>query len=142
MAYDKCAPIMRRFGWLLFAALCVSGCSSGGSNGGTTTAAPWPRFRHDGANTGAGGGQVSSVRGTPTAIPVDEAGPLSAIVSSPALSLDGNVYIASQGGTLKALKDDGTRKWATTTCAACPSGDQSLGEIQSSPTVFTLNYSS
>jgi outer membrane protein assembly factor BamB len=127
---------------LSLAVLC--GCSGGG--GGTTTAAaPWEKFRHDSGNTGQGSGAVGNTKppGTPRTLSIDG----QPILSSPAIALDGTVYVGTgdpatgmPAGTLAAVDPTSlTIKWKRNTCEACPSNQQQIGPLIASPAVFTLN---
>ena len=116
--------------------LILSGCNSGGSGLTVTPSSPWPRFRHDSAHTGAGIGRVASPRGTPSAVPVDASPPLSPVLSSPALGIDGAAYALSKRGTLIAVRNDGTVKWRTAECSVCNDGNLEIGTTLSSPTLF------
>jgi outer membrane protein assembly factor BamB len=115
-------------------ALC--GCSGGG--GGTTTAPQpaWEKFRHDVNNTGQGSGAVANSTVPKGAVLIDA----TAIVSSPAVALDGTVYVGSTGGTLAAINPNDLSKprWTQTDCGAC-GGKRPLGPIFSSPAVYTFN---
>lgn len=119
--------------------LAVSACSGGGGNSFVAPPlVPWPRFRHDAGNTGVGSGPVAVTR--PSAVPmaVDEGDVKSPVSASAAINVDGSVYTGSEGGTFKAFKANGDRKWATTSCEACPEDEQAIGRIVTSPAVYTL----
>ncbi|MFI5365368.1 MAG: PQQ-binding-like beta-propeller repeat protein [Candidatus Binatia bacterium] len=122
---------------LSLALLC--GCSGGG--GSSTAVAAWEKFRHDTGNTGQGDGIVASTHApaTPHALSIDGM-PIS---SSPAIGLDGTVYVATEGGTLAAVDPNTLAiKWTKQTCEACPSSpsnQQKIGPLVASPAVFTLN---
>ncbi|GBD27936.1 Desiccation/radiation resistance protein [bacterium HR30] len=111
------------------------GCSSGGSGIASVPSSPWPRFRHDTAHTGAGIGRVGGTRTTPLAIAVDAEAPLSPVVASPVLGIDGSAYVLSTAGTLAAITNKGEVRWRTQTCEICPQESRSIGTTFSSPTV-------
>ena len=142
------------------------GCSGGGGPTSVVTGAPWEKFRHDPNNTGASGISVpaSATPGPhPTwslaidAQPTPGAGSASGvkpISSSPAVAIDGTVYVGTEGGTLAAVNPNGTIKWRRVSCETCapptavpgatpeptpPGGGQLLGPLVSSPAVYTLN---
>jgi outer membrane protein assembly factor BamB len=133
-------------------------CKGGGGSTVSPTAA-WEKFRHDFSNSGQGGGLVANptpgttlqvwsvlIDPTPPATPAP-------VSSSPAIALDGTVYVGSEGGTLAAVtrNADGSLgfRWRETACLCAsspspplpcpPHGDQELGPLVSSPAVSTLN---
>ncbi len=127
-----------RHSWICsgFLAIALLGCNSGNSDLPTVPSAAWPRFRHDSAHTGQGSGNVAAGRATPLAIPVDAREPLSPVISSPAIGIDGVVYVASRAGTLLSAAASGEVRWRVETCEACPAENPGLGEVLSSPTLF------
>lgn len=118
--------------------LLLLGCNSGGGGIATVPSAAWPRFRHDTGHTGQGPGDVASARATPMAIPVDADAPRSPVLASPAIGIEGNVFVASQAGTLLSVGPNGEARWRLTECAACPAGDATFGPIVSSPTLYAV----
>jgi outer membrane protein assembly factor BamB len=144
---------MRRLhGTLVVALLCaVGGCGSsdGSSSGsaGVSNIGAWEQFRHDGRNTGQGVGDVfDSTATVKWTQPVDDpgdrtAGALSPITASPALGLDGIVYVGSEAGTLKAFDaDDGETIWAVDSCDRCATEFASaLGPLISSPAAYSVS---
>jgi outer membrane protein assembly factor BamB len=112
------------------------GCSGGGS-AASTPATSWEKFRHDINNTGQGTGTVATNNHSINSVLVD-AGTPSPISSSPAIALDGTVYVGSEGGTLAAFDARLGVRWRATSCDACPAGQQSLGPLISSPAVYTF----
>jgi outer membrane protein assembly factor BamB len=119
---------------LSLAALC--GCSGGGG-GSTTVVAAWEKFRHDASNTGQGSGIVASTHApaAPRALSIDGM-PIS---SSPAIGIDGTVYVATEGGTLAAVDPNTLAiKWMKKSCEVCPPNQQTIGPLVASPAVFTL----
>jgi outer membrane protein assembly factor BamB len=129
----------------------VWACSGGGGGSATTPVAPWEKFRHDTANSGAALGAIATFSVptmTPRSVPVDAPTPAAfptpsatpgAISSSPAIAEDGTVYVGSEGGTLAAFDANLNLKWRKTFCEACPPDSRALGPLISSPAVYTLN---
>jgi outer membrane protein assembly factor BamB len=132
---------------LLVALLPVFCACSGGGGSTTLLRNPaWPKFRHDLNNTGQAVGSVEDNSTSINFVPVDlalgqETTP-SAVSASPAISLDGNVYIGSEGGTLLAVNSDLSLRWRVTQCAISNCGQCSgpgLGKLISSPAIYTQN---
>ncbi|MBI3974351.1 MAG: PQQ-binding-like beta-propeller repeat protein [Chloroflexi bacterium] len=87
---------------LVAALLAVSPAAADGPQSG----APWPLLKRDGtrsANTTVNGPYQPAVAWTQ--------GAGSAIVGGPAIAADGTIYIGTDGGTIIAVRADGTRKW-------------------------------
>lgn len=128
---------------LLLLAL-VAACGGGG--GGSNSSAPvpqWAEFRNDAARTGGFGGSILLNQGGLRFVPVDDGGAPAPISSSPAIGADGTVYVASEGGTLKAFAtEDLSVRWSLDECATCCPADTSvacdptLGPMVSSPALF------
>lgn len=69
---------------------------------------PWPMFHHDALHTGRSpylGAQTGDLRWTFTTGDI--------VTSSPAIDVDGIIYVGSMDGNLYAVKPDGTEKWRT-----------------------------
>ncbi len=130
-------------------AVTLSACGGGSSTPAATET--WEKFRHDFNNSGTSGASVNTpgtwvvkwavplnnpLTPTPTA---GVAPPGTPGASSPAVAMDGTIYVGSRAGTLAAINPTGTIKWQTTTCSACPAPDQSLGSLVSSPAVQQYN---
>ncbi len=127
--------------------LLLCGCTGGGGDGPASFAtAAWEKFRHDLSNSGQGNGLVADNNGQlKWQTQIDET-PLS---SSPAIGLDGTVYVGTEGGTLAALDaTNGSIKWTVCSCDApgsstpltCPAGTQrSLGALIASPAIHAFN---
>ena len=120
-------------------------CSGGGSSTPSSPVAPWEKFRHDLNNSGQATGSVGANSGTVKSVQVDLDS--SKISASPAIGLDGRVYVATEGGTLAAF-DPTTlaQKWSVTRgcedgkrSGNCPPGVRPLGKIISSPAVYTVS---
>src|SRR5262245_31262699 len=163
MCCDKSGGMkILRIARVVAAMIVLVGCSGGGSESTTTPGAAWPKFRRDVNNSGAGGGIVVStatphvlwsvaIDAVATATPTPPAGtpaaPQSAgtteIISSPAIGIDGALYIGSQNGTLAAINSNGTVRWRVTECACAGAAPtpipEPLGSIISSPAVVTAN---
>lgn len=136
----------------------ICACSGGGGGSSTAPVPAWQKFRHDFSNSGQADGLVAnSTPGTTLQVwsvlidPTPPATP-APVSSSPAIALDGTVYVGSEGGTLAAVtrNADGSLgfRWRETACNCasspsspllCPHGDQELGPLVSSPAVSTLN---
>lgn len=119
----------------------LAACGGGGSSSDPPPAPPWPQFRNDGAHTGGSAGLIQTNPGAIRFAAVDDAAELSAIVASPAVDVDGTIYVGSTAGTLRAFRnDDLSVKWTATECArCCPSGgscDPTLGPLVASPSLF------
>jgi outer membrane protein assembly factor BamB len=115
----------------------LSACSGGGNNTTTVTAA-WEKFRHDAGNTGAALGVVGANTGVVKwSVPGDLNH--SSITASPAIGLNGVVYIATEGGTVAAFNTtDGTPRWSIDSCT-CAGESRSLGRLLASPAVYSFN---
>jgi outer membrane protein assembly factor BamB len=145
---------------VLTALLAFAGCSGGGGGSTAPAGAVWPKFRHDVNNSGAGGGAVAGtptphvfwtaeVNAAPTPTPgAPGAGAAqaldNAIISSPAIGIDGTIYVGSQSGTLAAINANGTIRWRVDSCecpgpAGRPTPVPHLGAFTSSPAVFTVS---
>ena len=129
----------------------VCACSGGG---GSTTQAPvavWEKFRHDASNSGQGSGAIATNNGSIKWHAQIDQSPIS---SSPALDINGTIYVATEGGTLAALRPaDGSILWKVCGCDApgsgtpltCPPGTpapgtpSSLGALISSPAVYSVS---
>jgi outer membrane protein assembly factor BamB len=117
-------------------------CSGGDGGSSSTLSTSWEKFRHDTANSGASEGSIAGNNLEQQSVPVDVPTPPAtpaAVSSSPAIALDGTVYIGSEGGTLAAFDANLNLKWRKTFCEACPPDSQMLGPLISSPAVNTLN---
>jgi outer membrane protein assembly factor BamB len=127
----------------------VVGCGDDSSSSGfvESNIGPWEQFRRDGRNTAQGLGDVfDSTATVKWAQPVDDAeggaaGTLSPVTASPAIGLDGIVYIGSEAGTLKAFDaEDGEPLWTVDSCDKCaPEFASSLGPLISSPAAYSLD---
>jgi outer membrane protein assembly factor BamB len=121
------------------------GCSGGGGSTPVASIA-WEKFRHDTSNSGGGNGLVADNNGIIKWQTQIDQTPIS---SSPAIDINGTIYIATEGGTLAALNStNGSINWSVCTCDApgsgtalsCPSGTpSSLGKLISSPAVYFFN---
>jgi outer membrane protein assembly factor BamB len=135
---------------LVLALAAVAGCSGGGGSTPTTPGPAWEKFRHDLSNSGQGSGVVvKNPDGIPTSVdilwstsidpapsaPTDPTP--SAISASPAIGLNGTIFIGSEGGTLAAINPDGSTMWKTDSCSACLPRTAQLGALMSSPAVYT-----
>lgn len=108
--------------------------------------APWEKFRHDSNNSGAGNGSVAINNGKIKWQTQIDHTPISA---SPAIDVNGTIYVATEGGTLAALEPTkGGINWSVCSCdtpgsgaaLTCPSGTpSSLGMLISSPAVYAFN---
>lgn len=129
----------KRFVLLLL--LAASACGGGGGGGPDEIPSSWNQFRRDGFRRATGAGALQFNHTDVRAVAIDSQPPLRPVSASPIIDLDGNVYIASEGGTLRAfLPDDLEPKWpAQTQCpACCPNGNSSecdvrLGRFVSTP---------
>jgi outer membrane protein assembly factor BamB len=153
---------MKRAGlvFVLIALLAPLGCSGGGGGSTVAAGAVWPKFRHDVNNSGAGGGMVAGtatphvmwtaeVAAAPTPTPRAAAAGAAqalgnAVISSPAIGVDGTIYVGSQSGTLAAINTNGTIKWRVDSCqcpgaTGVPTPVPHLGALTSSPGVFTVS---
>ncbi|MCK6553338.1 PQQ-binding-like beta-propeller repeat protein [Candidatus Binatia bacterium] len=121
--------------------LAAASCSSDDEAPPFPPSAAWPKFRQNVNNTGSAVAPIAQT--TPAilwSVPVDAATP-APVSSSPAIAVDGRVYVGSEGGTLLAVNGKGQVHWRTDTCAVCPTPP--LGPLVSSPFVYTtkdVNY--
>lgn len=120
----------------------LAACGGGGGSDAPPPQSPWPQFRSDPGRSGGFGGNLLANRGALRFAPVDDGDSPAPISASPAVGIDGVIYLGSEGGTLKAFAaDDLSTRWSTTECAACcadsasPSCDPTLGPLVSSPTI-------
>ena len=121
--------------WLLG----VCACSGGGGGAPPAPVPAWEKFRHDGGNSGQG---VGSIAGNPGLIKWETQIDTFPISASPAIDIDGTVYVATEGGTLAALAPTtGAIDWMIggTAPVTCPSGTFTLGSLISSPAVYTFS---
>jgi outer membrane protein assembly factor BamB len=116
----------------------VCACSGGGGSPPPAPVAAWEKFRHDGSNSGEGNGTIAENAGLiKWETQIDQ----SPISSSPAIDVNGTVYVATEGGTLAALDpNDGAINWTMggTSPVTCPTGSYTLGPLISSPAVYTF----
>ncbi|MBZ5652968.1 MAG: PQQ-binding-like beta-propeller repeat protein, partial [Acidobacteriia bacterium] len=127
--------------------LLLCACSGGGGGSTSIAGGVWSKFRHDVNNSGFGNGSVENNDGCLTSVPVDDGPPpLSPISASPAIGLNGTVYVGSEGGTLIAVDPSLNLRWKTTQCdtkgtptASACSG--TLGPFISSPAVYSNSRS-
>ena len=128
----------------------VGACSGGGGSSPPPPTAQWEKFRHDVNNSGAGNPSLGDNNGVIMWQTQIDMTPISA---SPAIGLplpggdvNGELYIATEGGTLAALAPTtGEINWTICSCDApgvpliCPAGRAStLGPLISSPAVYTF----
>jgi outer membrane protein assembly factor BamB len=124
----------------------LAACSGGGGGTGLPPVAAWEKFRHDPGNSGQGNGFITSNNGVIKWQTQIDQTPIS---SSPAIDINGVIYVATEGGTLAALDPtSGSIKWSVCSCDApgsgtplsCPAGTpSSLGTLISSPAIYAFN---
>lgn len=104
------APMFPRIAFfgLLFAAACSGSSSS--HDAPFAADSPWPKFRHDAAQSGRG-----SIKPTATTGASWSYGTLKGIFSSPVVAGDGTVYVGSADRSFYALHRDGTLAWKVDT---------------------------
>ena len=90
-----------RFLSSVFLTTLLAGCSGGGGGSASTPPGPaWEKFRRDLGNSGQADGGVADSRGQVTrAVAIDG----SRILASPAISENGSVYVATEGGTFRTV---------------------------------------
>jgi outer membrane protein assembly factor BamB len=126
--------------------LCLCACSGGG--GGSTPLPPvpaWEKFRHDANNSGEGSGPLANNNGSIKWMQSIDGTP---ILGSPAIDVNGTLYVGTEGGTFAALDPTtGSILWSVCSCddpggttpVTCQSGTPStLGALTSSPAVFAF----
>ena len=128
---------------VLVALLCAALADCSGGGGGTTVTTPlppWGKFRHDTANSGAGGGPVAENDGSMRQFPAAGQPPLAPISASPAIGTDHTIYFGTEGGELYALTRDMRAKWSTPFTECALPGKQVVrpGSIISSPAVTSV----
>jgi outer membrane protein assembly factor BamB len=123
-----------RAAFLVFLALALAACSSGGGSGGDLgPTAPWSQFRRNTANSGQGSGIVASNPGTFRFAPLDLAAYGGTTLSTPTIGLDDTMYVGTGAGLL-ALTTEGAVRWFFDRCEQ-PTGSVPVGPVNSSPTV-------
>jgi outer membrane protein assembly factor BamB len=125
------------------ALLCAALAACSGGGGGTfvtTPLPPWGKFRHDTANSGAGGGPVADNDGTMRQFPAAGQPPLAPISASPAIGTDHTIYFGTEAGELYALTRNMTAKWSAPFTECALPGKQVVrpGSILSSPAVTSV----
>jgi outer membrane protein assembly factor BamB len=116
----------------------VCACSGGGGGAAPAPVPAWEKFRHDGGNSGQGNGTIADNTGL---IKWETQIDKSPISSSPAIDVNGTIYVATEGGTLATLAPStGAINWAIGGSApvSCPNGTFTLGPLISSPAVYAF----
>lgn len=124
---------------LLILLLGVCACSGGGGGAPPAPVPAWEKFRRDTSNSGEGNGTIADNTGL---IKWETQIDRSPISSSPAIDINGTIYVATEGGTLAALAPStGAINWMIggTAPVTCPSGTFTLGPLISSPAVYTFS---
>jgi outer membrane protein assembly factor BamB len=98
------APMFTRTA--LLSLLFAVGCSSHGQEAPFAADSPWPKFRHDAAQTGRSSTRPTSTRGQFWSYRTGKG-----IFSSPVVAGDGTVYIGSADRSFYALHQDGSVAW-------------------------------
>ena len=144
---DKsCAMIWMRVAVLALVLAVEAGCTSGGGGSSSPPSVPWEKFRQDLGNTGEGiAGVIKNPGGTPTPVAIlwQKNIDNSKISASPAISIESQLFIGTEHGTLAALNlSDGSSAWPSNvvSCSACncPTSP-GLGTLKASPAVYTNN---
>lgn len=123
---------------VLCALLLLAACSGGGGSSAPQVSFPtWGSFRHDNANTGLAGGNVDENAGNAELFATG----FEVTHSTPAISLDGFVYVGTGNGLL-SLDDAGAERWHLERCdlagdgTDCPSSTcVEIGPVESSPAI-------
>jgi Cys-rich repeat protein len=130
-----CAAAMSRRAALCLSLLLAACSGGGGSSAPLVTFPPWASFRHDNSNTGLASGSVDENGGSPELFATG----FGVTRSTPAISLDGFVYLGTGNGLL-SLDDTGAERWRLERCdlagdgTDCPSSTcVEIGPIESSP---------
>ena len=115
--------------------LLLAACSGGGGSAPHVSFPTWGSFRHDNANTGLAGGALDENAGNPELFATG----FQITRSTPAISLEGFVYLGTGNGLL-SLDDTGAERWRLERCdlagngTDCPSSTcVEIGPVESSP---------